>query len=90
MRGRIAKALEGCGLPADALSDCARVTLTGRRSVTIEGQHGVIELSPERIRLRTGDGVLSVDGSALELHALSDSHARITGERIDVVSYQGP
>ena len=90
MKGKIIRALEGCGLPTDALSDCARVMLTGRRSVAIEGERGVIELSPQRIRLRTGDGILNVDGSALELHALSASHARITGERIDAVSYQSP
>ena len=53
--GRIAGKLQGCGLPADALGDCARVTILGRSEATIEGQHGVIELSSSRIRLRTGD-----------------------------------
>ncbi|MBR5226321.1 MAG: hypothetical protein IKV90_11765 [Clostridia bacterium] len=87
MSGRIAGKLQGCGLPADALEDCARVTLLGRSEVTIEGQHGVIELSSARIRLRTGLGILSISGDQLTLHALCAERARITGERIDDVSY---
>ena len=31
------------GLPEDATSDCARVTLSGQSAALVEGQHGVIE-----------------------------------------------
>ena len=84
---RIAGKLQGYGLPADALEDCARVTILGRSEATIEGQHGVIELSSSCIRLRTGMGILSISGDRLMLHALSAEQARITGDRIDDVSY---
>lgn len=87
MREKLARRLQSSGLPEDALRDCARVTLTGRTSLLIEGQHGVIELTQEKIRLRTADGVLSVCGGALCLHALSTERAQITGERIDAVAY---
>ena len=85
--GRIAGKLKNCGLPADALGDCARVTLLGRSAVTVEGQHGVIELSSSRIRLRTGEGTLSVSGENLVLHALSADMAKIAGGKIDDISY---
>ena len=44
------------GLPEDATSDCARVTLSGQSAALVEGQHGVIELTESRVRLRTGRG----------------------------------
>ena len=75
------------GLPEDALGDSARVTMTGHTSVLIEGQHGVVELSAGRIRLKTGDGVLYVSGERLRLEELSLDAAMIRGERIETVSY---
>ena len=59
------------GLPEDATSDCARVTLSGQSAALVEGQHGVIELTESRVRLRTGRGVLTVQGEGLRLRALS-------------------
>ena len=55
------------GLPEDATSDCARVTLSGQSAALVEGQHGVIELTESRVRLRTGRGVLTVQGEGLRL-----------------------
>ena len=76
-----------CGLPEDAGTVGARVTMTGRGAVLVEGQHGVVELSGACIRLRTKDGVLSVLGEALQLRELSLDVAMITGERGEPVTY---
>ena len=75
------------GLPEDALGDSARVTMLGRTSVLVEGQHGVVELGGARIRLKTGCGVLSVIGERLRLEELSLDAAMIRGERVTAVSY---
>lgn len=75
------------GLPEDALGDSARVTMTGRSGVLVEGQRGVIELGQSRIRLRTGDGVLTVSGERLRLRELSVDAALIGGEKVEAVSY---
>ncbi len=88
MKEKLVRTLNAGGLPPDALGDCARVTLAGRLSVTVEGQHGIVELSDEQIRLRTGDGILRVCGSGLHLRALSAEQAVIAGETIDTVSYR--
>ena len=40
------------GLPEDSTGDCARVTLVGQSAALVEGQHGVIELTESRVRLR--------------------------------------
>ena len=80
----------GCSLPEDALGLGARVTWFARGSALVEGQRGVVELSPERIRLRTDAGVLSVCGRALTLRELSMDAAMITGEQIHALTYLKP
>lgn len=86
-RGAVRRMMLEAGLPEDALSDCARVTMTGRSAVLVEGQHGVVELGAQRIRLRTGDGVLTVLGDALSLRELSLDAALIEGRNLTTVTY---
>ena len=90
MRGRetVRKLLEAGRLPEDALLDSARVTINGRSGVSVEGQHGVVELSDQRIRLKTGSGLLSITGTALQLAQLSAHRALVSGETIESVSFQ--
>lgn len=88
-RNRLAGLSLRSGLPEDALFDSARVTMTGRTSVMIEGQHGVVELGAERIRLKTGGGVLSVTGEGLHLEELSLDAAMIRAKSVTAVSYGG-
>ena len=76
------------GLPEDATSDCARVTLSGQSAALVEGQHGVIELTESRVRLRTGRGVLTVQGEGLRLRALSVDTALIEGH-VMTATYAG-
>lgn len=78
-----------CGLPEDALSSGARVTMMGRSAVLVEGQRGVVELGIGCIRLRTAQGVLSIHGTALRLQELSADAAMIRGEEIDSAVYVG-
>ena len=75
------------GLPEDALTRGARVTLIAQSSALVEGQRGVVELSDGRIRLRTAAGVLTVSGQSLRLHELSLDAAMIVGDPIVTVTY---
>lgn len=86
-RARVRTLLSAVGMPEDALLDSAQVCINGRTSVTINGHHGVVELSCERIRMKTGCGILAIAGSSLALRELSPDRAIVTGERIDGVSY---
>lgn len=86
-KGAMRRMMLEAGLPEDALCDCARVTMTGRSAALIEGQHGVVELGSERIRLRTGSGVLTVMGDGLRLRELSLSAALIEGESLTTITY---
>lgn len=87
-RSAVRRLMLEAGLPEDALEDCARVTMTGRSAVLVEGQHGVIELGAERIRMRTGSGMVSVLGNGLRLRELSLSAALIEGEPLAAVTYE--
>lgn len=89
MRGkkRLRRLSLAAGLPEDALTSGARVTMLGRGCVMVDGQRGVVELSAARIRLMTDDGVLCVCGTGLELVELSAEAAMIGGSRIDLAAY---
>ena len=75
------------GLPEDVLFSGARVTMIAQGSVLIEGQRGVVELTGQRIRLRTADGVIAVMGEELKLRELSLDAAIITGTPVEAVAY---
>lgn len=86
--GRVVKrASLMCALPEDVLSSGARVTMMGRSAVLVEGQRGVVQLEDTCIRLRTGDGVLSIRGTALHLQELSADAAMIRGSEIESAGY---
>lgn len=87
-RRRLRAAAMGVRLPEDALPGGGpRVTMIAQGCVLVEGQRGVVELSPFRVRLRTGSGVVSVCGAALVLRELSADSATITGEPVVTVTY---
>lgn len=88
-RNRGRRMVMKCGLPEDAVTGCARVTMYGRGAVLVEGQRGVVEMSGACIRLKTLDGVLSVHGDQLALRELSLDAAMIAGDRIGAVTYGG-
>ncbi|MBP3655239.1 MAG: YabP/YqfC family sporulation protein [Clostridia bacterium] len=76
-------------LPEDVIRDSVRVTMHGRSGVLIEGQHGVVELGSERLRLRTGCGVLTILGEELRIRELSLDAALVTGRSITTLTYDG-
>ena len=86
-KNRLAHLCIQSGIPADVLGSGARATLMGRTCVLLEGHRGVVELSQGRIRLRTGDGVMSVLGSGLELKELSVDTALVSGREIETMTY---
>ena len=87
MRNRGRRMILRCGLPEDAVTGSARVTLSGRSAVLVEGQRGVVEMGTERIRLKTDSGILSVCGEELRLRELSLDAAMVYGKGIVSVTY---
>ena len=61
------------------------IELSGNREVLIEGSRGVLEYSPETVRVNTSDMIISVFGRGLDLRCISESALIIEGfvTRID-------
>ena len=64
-------------LPVSVSSPC--IELSGNREVLIEGSRGVLEYSPETVRVNTSDMILSVFGRGLDLRCISESALIIDG-----------
>lgn len=86
-RNRARRMVLRSGLPEDAVTGSARTTMSGRSSVLIEGQRGVVEMSGTRIRLKTRDGVLNICGRNLKLEELSLDAAMVHGEDVHTITY---
>ena len=63
--------------------------MMGKSCVLAEGHQGVVELSPDRIRLRTHHGVISILGVGLELRELSVDAALVYAQQAETVTYAG-
>ena len=77
------------GIPEDAWGCGTRITMMGKSCVLAEGHQGVVELSPDRIRLRTRHGIISILGIGLELRELSVDAALVYAQQAETVTYAG-
>lgn len=55
------------------------IEFSGNREVLIEGSKGVLEYSPDSVRVNTGGMVLSFSGRELNLRCISESALIIDG-----------
>lgn len=79
----ISNALE---LPKDIVLDVAKVILIGTDNVTVENHKGIIEYNEDQIRINTSSGVLTINGSKLNIKSILQEEITITGE-IYCISY---
>lgn len=79
----ISNALE---LPKDIVLDVAKVTLIGTDTITVENHKGIIEYNEDQIRINTGSGILTINGSKLSIKAILQEEITITGE-VFCISY---
>lgn len=78
---RVAAVLD---LPEETFTGCVKVTLYSTATLVAENHEGVFECAPERVRLRTCDGILRVEGENMTLMELSVERALIRGEIFSV------
>lgn len=84
-------ALPMLGLPGDATSGEARLTILGERQVLVENHRGMLEIGQERMRVLTKRGILSVYGSGLALLEVRPEGLMIEGiiERVELPDAEG-
>jgi len=73
---RIVKALE---LPSEIVLDLPRLSMIGNEELLVENYKGIIEYTPELLRLHTKTGILFVEGKSLCLKQVTTDQINITG-----------
>ncbi len=89
-RGRLLRrAVQAAGLPEDIVLGMPRVVLRGDSLLFLENHKGVVEYSPNRLRIKTSLGIVIVDGEELVLSALGENDLMVTGLIRDIVFHEG-
>lgn len=86
---KVRRAVQAAGLPEDILLGMPRILLRGDSMLFLENHQGVIEYAPERMRINTALGVLTVDGEALELSELGENDLMLKGTLHSVTFTEG-
>jgi len=82
-RSLVAGALD---LPKDVVVNVPRVTVIGSLQVTVENHRGIVEFTPEKIRIACGEGAVEIRGENLALRAILPEEIVLDG-RILAVSF---
>ena len=87
LRETVADLARQMDLPPDALGSGLRVTVSGRRQVTVEHHRGLLGYGREEIHVNGGSMKLRVLGRELEVRAMDRETLVITGH-ITAVEYE--
>ncbi|MCL2373389.1 MAG: sporulation protein YqfC [Defluviitaleaceae bacterium] len=67
-------------LPKEIALDLPVLMATGRNEINVENYKSLIEFSETRIRIRTKDGELAVEGQGLKLRHITTENILIYGK----------
>lgn len=76
------KVSEKLGILPEIASGVPKVTMLGANELLIENHKGIIEYSPNNIRISTELGVLCIEGLDLFLNIMNADMVSISGSRI--------
>ncbi len=79
-RERIRRVVCAAGLPEDVMLGAPRVIICGRGRMMMENHQGIVEYGPEKLRVQTAQGIVSVEGENLTLASLGEEDLMVTGE----------
>ena len=66
------------------ITDETCMELSGNRELILEGSKGVLEYSPERVRVNTSGMIVTVTGRSLDLRCISETALIIAGHITDI------
>lgn len=66
-------------IPGDVVLDMPRITLVGNIQLLVENHRGIIEYTPEGVRISVGEGELAVTGENLALRNIIPDELCIEG-----------
>jgi sporulation protein YqfC len=67
-------------LPKDITLNLPKISMIGNNQMLVENHRGVIEYTPQRIRVNSSIGVIRVQGSEMKLKNIAADDIMITGE----------
>ena len=75
-------------LPKEIIFNLPLVTVIGNEEINIENYKGVIEYSPEKIRINTECGVLKINGEKLSFKQITSENIIVTGviQKLEYIS----
>lgn len=66
-------------LPKDIMLNLPRISMIGNNQMLVENHRGVIEYTPQKIRLNSTIGVILVEGQDMDLKNIAADDIMITG-----------
>ncbi|WP_252225834.1 sporulation protein YqfC [Caldicoprobacter algeriensis] len=66
-------------LPKDIMLNLPRISMIGNNQMLVENHRGVIEYTPQKIRLNSTIGVIRVEGQDMNLKNIAADDVMITG-----------
>lgn len=66
-------------IPPDVVLDLPRITMLGNMQLLVENHKGIIEYTPERVRLRLEPGELEIAGTGMTLSNLRAEQLLVEG-----------
>ena len=75
-------------LPKEIIFNLPLITIVGNEEINIENYKGVIEYSPEKIRINTECGVLKINGEKLSFKQITAENIIVTGviQKLEYIS----
>lgn len=73
------KFVEACNMPKDAALGLPIITLIGKKEVVIESYRGILEYTPDLIRVLTKLGQIKIKGQKLNVGYYTNDEMKITG-----------
>ncbi|HOV79709.1 MAG TPA: sporulation protein YqfC [Bacillota bacterium] len=77
VRKRLSELFE---IPGDVMLDLPKITLVGNIQILVENHRGIIEYTPQRVRVCTGDGEVAVGGEDLILRNILPDELMVEGK----------
>jgi sporulation protein YqfC len=75
-------------LPRDIILNMPKITVTGENEIIIENHKGVVLFNEEQVKVNSGVGLISIQGSRFEILFMGGSTLTIGGKFKSIV-YEG-
>ena len=67
-------------LPREIMLNLPKISMIGSNQMLVENHKGVIEYTPQRIRVNSSIGVIRIQGTEMQLKNIAADDIMITGE----------